>query len=157
MGAIADLMRTMHAKGAAFDVIADAVEAMERPKRKPATCEKGTRLSKDWQLPRPWGNWALLELGLDADLIRREAGAFRDFWISKPGAGGTKLDWEATWRNWMRKAADRQRPAYNKPLSAVEQRRQNMKQRLSNDERFGGREGDDVPEVRGRLPVLTSH
>ena len=27
-----------------------------------------------------------------------------DYWCAKPGADGTKLDWEATWRNWLRKA-----------------------------------------------------
>jgi hypothetical protein len=27
---------------------------------------------------------------------------FADFWHSKPGKAGTKLDWEATWRNWVR-------------------------------------------------------
>ena len=27
---------------------------------------------------------------------------FRDFWHSKPGKDGTKLDWPATWRNWVR-------------------------------------------------------
>lgn len=28
---------------------------------------------------------------------------FRDYWKSKAGAGATKLDWLATWRNWCRK------------------------------------------------------
>ena len=27
---------------------------------------------------------------------------FRDYWISKAGSGGVKLDWFATWRNWVR-------------------------------------------------------
>lgn len=27
---------------------------------------------------------------------------FHDHWISKPGAAGRKLDWLATWRNWVR-------------------------------------------------------
>jgi uncharacterized protein YdaU (DUF1376 family) len=27
---------------------------------------------------------------------------FRDFWTAKPGKDGTKLDWDATWRNWIR-------------------------------------------------------
>jgi hypothetical protein len=30
------------------------------------------------------------------------AACFVDFWIGKPGAGGKKLDWAATWRNWVR-------------------------------------------------------
>lgn len=30
------------------------------------------------------------------------ADGFRDYWISVPGAKGKKLDWRATWRNWVR-------------------------------------------------------
>lgn len=33
------------------------------------------------------------------------AAAFRDYWISIPGQRGLKLDWSATWRNWVRKSA----------------------------------------------------
>jgi hypothetical protein len=28
---------------------------------------------------------------------------FRDHWIAQPGSKGVKLDWAATWRNWVRK------------------------------------------------------
>jgi uncharacterized protein YdaU (DUF1376 family) len=27
---------------------------------------------------------------------------FRDYWVSVPGQKGVKLDWSATWRNWVR-------------------------------------------------------
>lgn len=27
---------------------------------------------------------------------------FFDYWIAQPGAKGRKLDWSATWRNWVR-------------------------------------------------------
>jgi anti-sigma-K factor RskA len=27
---------------------------------------------------------------------------FRDYWSAKAGSGSTKLDWQATWRNWVR-------------------------------------------------------
>ena len=30
------------------------------------------------------------------------ADRFRDFWIAQPGTKGVKLDWDATWRNWVR-------------------------------------------------------
>lgn len=30
------------------------------------------------------------------------ASQFRDYWIAQPGAKGRKLDWPATWRNWVR-------------------------------------------------------
>lgn len=31
------------------------------------------------------------------------AAEFRDYWISIPGQKGCKLDWSATWRNWIRR------------------------------------------------------
>lgn len=31
------------------------------------------------------------------------ADGFRDYWISVSGAKGLKLDWAATWRNWIRR------------------------------------------------------
>lgn len=31
------------------------------------------------------------------------AATFRDYWIAKPGQSGVKTDWEATWRNWVRR------------------------------------------------------
>jgi hypothetical protein len=31
---------------------------------------------------------------------------FRDYWKSQPGQRGVKADWDATWRNWVRKAGE---------------------------------------------------
>lgn len=43
---------------------------------------------------------------------------FMDYWRAVPGVKGRKLDWPATWRNWMRSAADRaQRNGYVRPVS----------------------------------------
>jgi len=77
------------------------------PNHKPLTKEpvvgkptKGSRLSPDWMLPKEWETWAQAER---PDLnIHKTAESFRDFWIAKAGAGGVKLDWQATWRNWVR-------------------------------------------------------
>lgn len=41
---------------------------------------------------------------------------FMDYWRAAPGVRGSKLDWPATWRNWMRTAAER---AGRRPGSAV--------------------------------------
>lgn len=35
--------------------------------------------------------------------LRAEHLVFIDYWIAQPGARGVKVDWAATWRNWMRK------------------------------------------------------
>jgi uncharacterized protein YdaU (DUF1376 family) len=62
--------------------------------------QRGSRLPTDWTLPDEWKAWATAER---PDLtINTVADSFRDFWIAKPGAGGNKLDWQATWRNWVR-------------------------------------------------------
>lgn len=74
---------------------------------KKETSKRGTRLPKDWALSKPLGDWAV-EKGLPPSAVREEAAKFRDYWIGKAGSAGVKLDWPATWRNWVRKAiADR--------------------------------------------------
>lgn len=65
--------------------------------------ERGTRLSKDWALPKPWGEWAMAEFPQwTADKVRTEGLRFRDHWSAKTGKDATKVDWLATWRNWCR-------------------------------------------------------
>jgi hypothetical protein len=68
--------------------------------------KRGSRLAADWFLPLDWGEWALTE-GADRDFIRSEADKFKDYWLSKAGRDGVKLDWQATWRNWIRTAKGR--------------------------------------------------
>jgi hypothetical protein len=63
---------------------------------------RGTRLSQEWDLPQEWGDWAEQQ-GMTPEAIIRECDKFKDFWIAKSGAGGTKNNWEATWRNWIRR------------------------------------------------------
>lgn len=84
---------------------------------------RGTRLSVDWVLPSEWGEWALSE-GWPEPAIRDQADRFRDYWISKPGQKGVKLDWLATWRNWMRNsnAPKAIKGGQNGPASKSEQR-----------------------------------
>ena len=74
------------------------------PKEKPPKGGKKknplpSRLKADWELPQEWGDWAETE-GLTGEEILREAEKFRDYWL---GNGKTKVDWEATWRNWIRR------------------------------------------------------
>lgn len=74
------------------------IEANASPKK------RGTRLPDDWVLPRDWGAWAVDE-GWPENVIRLEAEKFRDYWHSAPGQKGVKLNWLATWRNWMRNSS----------------------------------------------------
>ena len=49
-----------------------------------------------------------------------EIGRFMDFWRAKPGKDGVKLDWDSTFRNWLRNAQKfgRSEPA-RKPAAIV--------------------------------------
>jgi hypothetical protein len=76
----------------------------ETREAKASQAKRGTRLSDDWFLPKSYGEWAVSE-GYDVDAIREQAACFKDYWIGVPGQRGVKLDWEATWRNWMRRSA----------------------------------------------------
>lgn len=78
-------------------------DLVDTAKAKP-TRSHGSRLPTDWVLPKSWGEWAQINTQLDREAILVEADKFRDFWISKTGKDATKLDWEATWRNWCRNA-----------------------------------------------------
>lgn len=69
---------------------------------------KGSRLPADWILPKPWGEWAVAEVpSWTPDQVRKVADKFRDYWIAKPGREAIKADWLATWRNWVRREAER--------------------------------------------------
>ncbi len=73
-----------------------------RPKR-------GSRLPEDWTLPDDWLAWALAERPEFGEAGLRKVGeSFGDHWRSATGKNATKLDWFATWRNWVRN----QRPPF---------------------------------------------
>lgn len=70
------------------------------PAKNGGSPKKGTRLSKDWFPPTELVEWAKKER---PDLsIDKENERFQDYWQGVPGSKGVKLDWEATWRNWIR-------------------------------------------------------
>ena len=61
---------------------------------------RGTRLSADWFPTEDQIQFCKTQR---TDLSpQTTAERFRDFWISQPGSKGVKLDWDATWRNWVR-------------------------------------------------------
>lgn len=61
---------------------------------------RASRLPKPFELPQEWSDWANQERpDLDPAQV---AAKFADYWHGKPGKAGTKLDWLATWRNWVR-------------------------------------------------------
>lgn len=65
---------------------------------------KASRLPDDWKLPQAWGEWALSEQpSWTHEGVRWVADSFRDHWLAKGGADARKVNWEATWRNWVRR------------------------------------------------------
>lgn len=76
-------------------------ETAERtPSCAPARKTRGTRLAPDWDLPEAWARWAITERGWTLADAGRVAAEFRDHWLGK---GEARADWEATWRNWVRR------------------------------------------------------
>jgi hypothetical protein len=73
---------------------------------------RGTRLAADWKPGEKERKFAL-SLSLDLDAVTED---FRDYWLAKPGAAATSIDWSMTWRRWCRKAAQQEnrRPAARK-------------------------------------------
>jgi len=70
----------------------------------------GKRLANDFNMPDAWGKFCEKER---SDLTPIKVfEQFKDYWISQPGQKGVKLDWFATWRNWVRSTnAPKQNPA----------------------------------------------
>lgn len=69
----------------------------QEPKEKK---QRGSRLPTDFLMPDDWFDFCRQER---PDLMPDKVfDSFKDFWIAKAGAGGVKLDWLATWRNWVR-------------------------------------------------------
>ena len=79
------------------DLKQEQKQELEQRASRPALA---TRLAPDWTLPESWALWAMTERSdLDASKV---AAKFKDFWCAKAGKAALKLDWQATWRNWVR-------------------------------------------------------
>lgn len=62
----------------------------------------------DWS-PRPQ-DWSTMAEHFGWVDLKKQTYAFKDYWTSQPPSKAKKTDWDATWRNWIRRAAE-----YNKP------------------------------------------
>lgn len=57
--------------------------------------------SDDWDSMHSQYPWVDLQLQTDA---------FNDYWRSIPESKAKKTDWDRTWKNWIRRVADQQKP-----------------------------------------------
>jgi len=84
------------------------------PKKNEQTVPKkqtpaGTRLPENWEPCVELVEWALNETDLSGLQVRDQTARFKDYWFGKSGKDATKRDWDATWRNWIRRANDDRR------------------------------------------------
>jgi hypothetical protein len=94
----------------------------EKPAKEKTASKKGTRFNLE-TLPE---QWALAAKAIRPDVDPRKVfEEFRDYWIARPGAGGCKLDWAATWRNWVRKISDADARRMNSAAQAYARRESN--------------------------------
>lgn len=62
---------------------------------------RGSRLPVDFVLPE---DWVLFCQQTRPDLTAKKVfDEFKDYWTALPAGKGTKTDWAATWRNWVRR------------------------------------------------------
>jgi hypothetical protein len=65
---------------------------------------KGTRIPESFIVTDEHKAWAMKKAMPDPDSFIE---GFCDYWKGRPGAGGLKLDWDATFRNWIRNEVSR--------------------------------------------------
>lgn len=95
----------------------DAAPA-ERPLK---VAKRGTRMVANWYPSQAAIDTIKSEFSfVTTDWLRSQHRQFIDYWLAQPGQKGTKLDWDATWRNWMRRSAERHSGTQNGTLSTVD-------------------------------------
>lgn len=68
--------------------------------------KKGERIPPEWKPSEDDLSFATSK-GMGAIRIDGEAEKFRNYWTAKTGNAATKLDWPATWRNWVLSSLER--------------------------------------------------
>ncbi len=104
--------------------------------------QRGSRLPTDFVLHDEWMAFCQQER---SDLnVHKTFDAFKDYWIAKAGSGGVKLDWFATWRNWIRNQSAVKQSTQQ--LTFAE--RDEMAKRKRWEERTGRKWDDDENNAR---------
>jgi len=92
-------MRT-HSQRNADAPVFDANQQPITKNQEPLKKQRGSRLPQDFKFSKEWADFCIQQR---PDLnLQNTFDSFKDFWTAKAGAGGVKLDWLATWRNWVR-------------------------------------------------------
>jgi hypothetical protein len=79
----------------------DEPSSAETAKKSP----RASRIPDDWRPSPEARQFSIDELG--EQRAKNEFAKFCDYWRAKGGKDATKLDWNLTWRNWIRTAKER--------------------------------------------------
>ncbi|WP_330167525.1 DUF1376 domain-containing protein [Bartonella grahamii] len=98
-------------------------------KAKRAQANRGCRLPADFE---PDCDFAIAE-GLPPERVKVEIAKFRDFWKARAGKDARKTDWQATWRNWVRKAIEdlQKGKNYGKPSTETTEQQRGWSYRVA--------------------------
>ncbi len=67
--------------------------------------DTGVRLPEDWKPSPELMDWAYTEYPqVDAE---DQTDRFKDYWLAKAGAGARHVQWDRTWKNWIRRENDK--------------------------------------------------
>jgi hypothetical protein len=106
--------------------------------------QRGTRLDSAW-MPATETVEAMRAECPHVDL-RAEHRKFVDYWTAKPGKDGVKLSWDATWRNWIRRASEQNGRATNGNVHKLRTLAE-----LTAEERAREQSAIDTPATAGEL------
>ncbi|WP_052750051.1 hypothetical protein [Gluconobacter oxydans] len=103
-------------------------DAAPEPKPKSSRAKRGKRIPADWY-PSPELQAFARKNGVDPDHVAEK---FRDYWLGVSGERGIKLDWDATWRNWVRNDSSlgptrRPAPSSDRPRTAAQNADENAR------------------------------
>lgn len=77
----------------------------QTPPRGGGARSRATRIPDPFNLTPAMREWAAAEVpGVD---VERSTRTFVDYWRAESGAKAAKRDWVATWRNWLRRDAEK--------------------------------------------------
>ena len=107
--------------------------------------KRATRLPEDWQIPEEWIDEAVSR-GLTRAGAYAEAERMRNWSLSSPK--GAKLDWRASWRNWIRDKADQPAKPADRHRVATDVRRDAWMEAVADAERGVGA-ANQIKHTRG--------
>jgi hypothetical protein len=91
-------------------------QTIEQTNKQTKVVSRGTRLPAEWFPSEDLIKWAMQQR---QDIgIKDTIESFRDYWHGVSGTKGTKLDWDATFRNWVRnqRGARNTAPSYSQSM-----------------------------------------